>query len=84
MPKAKSSAKITEPENSELFQIVAIPPEAPLDGMKTNLSNCLGQQDLTKGRSNSDFLVTYKQIIAAPLVVMALRRASCLSSALIP
>ena len=55
-----SSHKIRSLEKMELFQIVRMPPEAPLEGTKANLSNLLGQQFLIKARSINDFFCFLK------------------------
>ena len=54
----KSSERITCPENKELFQAVRVPPEAPREGTKANLSKRLGQQVLMKARSIDIFFVS--------------------------
>jgi hypothetical protein len=52
------------PVKIELFQRTIRPPEAPIDGKKTNPSNLLGQKLLIKEWSNDSHLVSYRQIIA--------------------
>jgi hypothetical protein len=39
---AKLFFSMTCPTNKELFQMTRIPPEAPLEGIKSNLSNLFG------------------------------------------
>jgi hypothetical protein len=53
-------------ENTELFQRMIIPPEAPTEGAKEKLSNCLGQHFLMKEKSKSCFFVSWIQAIAQP------------------
>ena len=80
----KSSEATVVDVKIALFQIVAIPPEAPLEGIKQYLSNRRGQQDLIKALSKEDFFVSCKQITAQPLEVIALESASCLASEFSP
>lgn len=66
-----SSDRITSPEEMELFQTVRMPPEAPLEGTKANLSNRLVQQVLINARSINGFLISWTQTIEKPLVEIA-------------
>ena len=57
MDRAKGIEWSTWPEKIELFQITRMPPEAPDEGMKENLSNLLGANFLMKGVSKFVLLV---------------------------
>lgn len=52
MPRANDSEKTGTPVNTELIQVVSKPPELPLEGTNSNLSNFLGQNSLIKDASN--------------------------------
>ena len=81
---AKSLEATIVAEKTALFQMVAIPPDAPREGTKSNLSNLHGQQDLMKALSKDCFFVSCKQITAQPLELIALESANCLASEFSP
>jgi hypothetical protein len=49
---------MTDPSNRLPFQQTKIPPEAPCEGEKINLSNLLGAKFLIKEESKLSFLVS--------------------------
>jgi hypothetical protein len=55
---AKGFTSITVPSNRLPFQQTRIPPEAPIEGAKMNLSKHLGAKFLIKVRSNISFFVS--------------------------
>jgi hypothetical protein len=55
---AKGCISVTDPSNKLPFHPMSIPPEAPTDGEKTNLSNFRGAKFLMKARSKCSFLVS--------------------------
>ena len=84
MPRANDSDKKTSPENMLLFQIVTMPPEAPCDGIKANLSKRRGHKTLSISISKEGILDSWRQITVHPLALIAFERAKCLSGELRP
>ena len=72
------------PTKTELFQIIMMPPDAPIEGAKTNLSNHLGQKDLINAKSKDSRLVSWIHSTEQPLVSIAFLRAKVLASELMP
>ena len=83
-PTAKDSTCQGVPTNTELSQIVIIPPEAPKEGANTNLSNRLGQKVLIKAKSKASRLVSWIQSTEHPVESIAFLRAKSLLSEFMP
>jgi hypothetical protein len=81
---AKLSFSMTCPTNKELFQITRIPPEAPMEGIKSNLSNLFGVNFLMNCESKNSLFVSWRQIIEAALSSILFLRVSHLLSPFIP
>ena len=80
----KECLSMVWPKKIALFQITKIPPEAPSEGMKSNLSKRRGAKFLISGISKFHSFVSCKQTIEQPLSSILSRTASCFSVALRP
>ena len=74
----------TSPEKIELFQPIRMPPEAPADGEKANLSKRLGANFLIKEWSKASFFVYCRQYTKHALSSIFALTASVLPSLLRP
>lgn len=66
----------TTPKKTELFQMTRIPPEAPTEGMKSNLSKRRGANFLIRERSKVSLFVSWRQITELALSSTLSRTAS--------
>jgi hypothetical protein len=81
---AKGCFSIIEPEKSEEAQHTRIPPDAPIEGQNSNLSNLLGENFLIKNRSKLSLLVSWRQKIFAEHSSILFLMASHLTLSLLP
>jgi hypothetical protein len=72
------------PKKYVLFRITSIPPKAPCEGMKSNLSNRRGANFLINCKSICYILVSWRQITEQPLSSILFLTASCFSTAFRP
>jgi len=82
--RSKERLSIVEPEKAALFHRIKIPPEAVVEGTKSNLSKSFRANFLIKGISKLRIFVSCRHTMEQPLSSILFLTASCLLLAFRP